>query len=92
MNTPRNLPQAANSTKPKSLHWLNTVERETNTAVGGKPIDEWLALDNQKGLADALLADDTLADKLFGNELFRVYYTRSGFSSKKSSVDWKSLV
>ena len=77
MNTPRNLPQAANSTnKPKSLHWLNTVERTSNVAVGGKPIDDWLALPNNAGLADALLENEDLADKMFGNELFRVYYTR----------------
>lgn len=92
MNAPRNLPAANNTTKAKSLHWINRVERDSNVPVGGMPIDAYLALEGNEGLADALLANEDLADKLFGSELYRAYYTRTGHSSKKSVVDWKSLI
>lgn len=94
MDTPRNLPAADNTkkAKSKSLHWINRVERDSNVPVGGMPIDAYLELPNNKGLADALIANEELADKLFGSELYRAYYTKSGHTSKKSTVDWKSLV
>lgn len=94
MDTPRNLPANTSnkSAKPKSLHWINLVERQSNTPVSGMPVDEYLALEDNQGLADALLESEDLADALFGSERYRAYYTRSGYKSKKATVDWKSLL